>query len=172
MTVLRVLLGVFESAISPGFTLVVSMWYTPSEHALRSCIWFAGNGVAAIFGGVLAYAIGHIEDRLGPWQWLFIIFGLITLVWSIFLFFVLPDSPRNARFLQPNQREPAYLRAQACQKSYQSREWKKDQFIEAWLDPKTWFLFVYNFMVSLPNGGITNVSFFSHLNHMNERNMH
>ncbi|GAQ42814.1 hypothetical protein AtubIFM55763_009369 [Aspergillus tubingensis] len=158
MTVLRVLLGVFESAISPGFTLVVSMWYTPSEHALRSCIWFAGNGVAAIFGGVLAYAIGHIEDRLGPWQWLFIIFGLITLVWSIFLFFVLPDSPRNAKFLQPNQREPAYLRAQACQKSYQSREWKKDQFIEAWLDPKTWFLFVYNFMVSLPNGGITNFS--------------
>ncbi|PYH38856.1 vitamin H transporter [Aspergillus neoniger CBS 115656] len=141
MTVLRVLLGVFESAISPGFTLVVSMWYTPSEHALRSCIWFAGNGVAAIFGGVLAYAIGHIEDRLGPWQWLFIIFGLITLGWSISLFFVLPDSPRNAKFLQLNQREPAYLRAQA-----------------SWLDPKTWFLFVYNFMVSLPNGGITNFS--------------
>ncbi|PWY79242.1 pantothenate transporter [Aspergillus heteromorphus CBS 117.55] len=156
LAALRVLLGVFESAISPGFTLIISMWYTPSEHALRSCVWFAGNGVASIFGGLLAYAIGHIEDSLGPWQWLFIIFGLISLAWSVFLFFTLPDSPRNAKFLRPDQREPAYCRAQASQKSYQSREWKKDQFIEAWIDPKTWFLFIYNFMVALPNGGITN----------------
>ncbi|KAF7590882.1 hypothetical protein BBP40_002296 [Aspergillus hancockii] len=158
LTSLRVLLGVFESAISPGFTIVVGMWYTPSEHALRSCLWFSGNGVAAIFGGVLSYAIGHVRDRLGPWQWLFIIFGLITLVWSIFLFFSLPDSPLNAKFLSPSQRGPAYRRAQACQQTYQSGEWKKGQFIEALIDPKTWFLFVYNFLVSLPNGGITNFS--------------
>ncbi|KAB8207549.1 major facilitator superfamily domain-containing protein [Aspergillus parasiticus] len=158
ITTLRVLLGVFESAISPGFTIVVSMWYTPSEHALRSCIWFSGNGVASIFGGVLSYAIGHVHNRLGPWQWVFIIFGIITLVWSIFQFLVLPDSPLNAKFLSPSQRGPAYRRAQACQKTYQSREWKKDQFIEALIDPKTWFLFTYNFLVSLPNGGITNFS--------------
>ncbi|KAE8330585.1 major facilitator superfamily domain-containing protein [Aspergillus sergii] len=158
ITTLRVLLGVFESAISPGFTIVVSMWYTPSEHALRSCIWFAGNGVASIFGGVLSYAIGHVHNRLGPWKWVFIIFGIITLVWSIFQSFVLPDSPLNARFLSPSQRGPAYRRAQACQQTYQSREWKKDQFIEALIDPKTWFLFTYNFLVSLPNGGITNFS--------------
>ncbi|KAE8408698.1 major facilitator superfamily domain-containing protein [Aspergillus pseudonomiae] len=158
ITTLRVLLGVFESAISPGFTIVVGMWYTPSEHALRSCIWFAGNGVASIFGGVLSYAIGHVHNRLGPWQWVFIIFGIITLVWSIFQFFALPDSPLNAKFLSPSQRGPAYRRAQACQQTYRSREWKKDQFIEALIDPKTWFLFTYNFLVSLPNGGITNFS--------------
>ncbi|KAB8230794.1 major facilitator superfamily domain-containing protein [Aspergillus alliaceus] len=158
ITALRVLLGVFESAISPGFTIVVGMWYTPSEHALRSCIWFAGNGVASIFGGVLSYAIGHIHNRVAPWQWVFIIFGIITLVWSIFLFFVLPDSPLNAKFLSPTQRGPAYRRAQASQQTYQSREWKKDQFIEALIDPKTWLLFIYNFLVSLPNGGVTNFS--------------
>ncbi|GAB1207847.1 hypothetical protein APSETT445_006582 [Aspergillus pseudonomiae] len=90
--------------------------------------------------------------------WVFIIFGIITLVWSIFQFFALPDSPLNAKFLSPSQRGPAYRRAQACQQTYQSREWKKDQFIEALIDPKTWFLFTYNFLVSLPNGGITNFS--------------
>ncbi|OJK04884.1 hypothetical protein ASPACDRAFT_19785 [Aspergillus aculeatus ATCC 16872] len=156
LTSLRVLLGVFESAISPGFTMLIGMWYTPSEHAMRSCIWFSGNGIAAIFGGVLAYAIGHIDDHLGAWQWLFIIFGLVSIVWSVFLFFTLPDSPLNANFLKPDQRGPAYYRAQASQKSYQSRRWKKDQFIEALVDPNTWFLVLYNFFVSLPNGGITN----------------
>ncbi|OJJ42741.1 hypothetical protein ASPZODRAFT_76411 [Penicilliopsis zonata CBS 506.65] len=157
---LRVLLGVFESAISPGFTLIVSMWYTPAEHALRSCVWFAGNGVAALFGGLLAYAIGHVHqgsaNLLAPWQWLFLIFGLVTFLWSLVCYFTLPDSPLTARFLPAEQRGRADRRAQARQQSCQSRRWKKDQFVEALLDPKTWFLFVYNFMVSLPNGGITN----------------
>jgi len=30
--------------------------------------------------------------------------------------------------------------------------------MEALTDPKTWLLFVYNFSISLPNGGVSNVS--------------
>jgi sugar phosphate permease len=118
-------------------------------------VWVHGRYVTQAANRIILRAICK-TNFLG--QWLFIIFGLITLVWSIFLFFTLPDSPLNAKFLSPSQRGPAYRRAQACQQTYQSREWKKDQFIEALIDPKTWFLFVYNFLVSLPNGGITNVS--------------
>lgn len=68
LTVLRVLLGVFESTISPGFTLLVGIWYKPSEHAMRTCIWFSGNAFAGIFGGLLAYAIGHIESKVAAWR--------------------------------------------------------------------------------------------------------
>lgn len=68
LTVLRVLLGVFESTISPGFTLITGIWYKPSEHALRTCIWFSGNAFAAIFGGLLSYAIGHIQHSVAAWR--------------------------------------------------------------------------------------------------------
>ncbi|KIV88961.1 hypothetical protein PV10_08585 [Exophiala mesophila] len=156
LTVLRVLLGVFESTISPGFTLITGIWYKPSEHALRTCIWFSGNAFAAIFGGLLSYAIGHIQHSIAAWRWLFIIFGIVTFIWGIALFILLPDTPLTARFLTKAEQKFALQRPQAAQKSYKSTKWRKDQFIEALIDPKTWFLFVYNVMICLPNGGLTN----------------
>ena len=54
---LRLLLGIFESIITPGFSIITSMWYKPSEHAVRHCLWFAGNNFASGFGGILSFAI-------------------------------------------------------------------------------------------------------------------
>lgn len=39
MTV-RVFLGVFEAAVSPGFALFTSQWYTIREQGSRTGIWF------------------------------------------------------------------------------------------------------------------------------------
>ena len=156
--VLRVLLGVFESIISPGFSLITGLWYKPSEHSLRHGIWFAGNGLATIFGGVLGYAIGKIDDRLAAWRWLFIIFGLITFTWSVVLMFFLPDSALTTRWLTPHEREIAHSRPQKNTHSFKNTHWKRYQAVEAIMDPKTWFLFAYTAFTSLPNGGVTNVS--------------
>ncbi|KIW19895.1 hypothetical protein PV08_00470 [Exophiala spinifera] len=158
LTALRVLLGVFESTISPGFTLVTGLWYTPAEHATRTSLWFSGNALGSVFGGLVAYAIAHIKHSLAPWKWLFIIYGLITFLWASFLLYSLPDTPLNARWLSDEQRPVAYRRPQAQQKSYKSKQWHKGQAIEALTDPKTWLLFVYNFSISLPNGGVSNFS--------------
>jgi len=68
LTALRVLLGVFESTISPGFTLVTGLWYTPAEHATRTSLWFSGNALGSVFGGLVAYAIAHIKHSLAPWK--------------------------------------------------------------------------------------------------------
>ena len=65
---LRVLLGIFESTISPGLSLLTGLWYKRSEHASRHGIWFAGNSVSSIFGGLLTYGIGHISNSVEPWR--------------------------------------------------------------------------------------------------------
>lgn len=155
---LRFLLGIFESSISPGFSLVTSMWYKPSEHASRHGLWFAGNTTASIFGGLLAYAISHIRSSIASWRWLFIIFSLVTFVWGFILLIFLPDSPLTARFLPQDQRNYAYLRPQQVTHSFKTSKWKKSQFIEALCDPKTWLIFVYTVCSSIPNGGYTSFS--------------
>lgn len=152
---LRFLLGVFESPISSGFSLVTSMWYKPSEHASRHGLWFAGNTTASIFGGLLSYAISHIKSDIAAWRWLFIIFALVTFVWGIILLIFLPDSPLKAHFLDSDQRNYAYLRPQQDTHSFKTTKWKKDQFFEALRDPKTWIIFVYTFASCVPNGGYT-----------------
>lgn len=156
LMVLRVLLGVFESIISPGFSLITSLWYKPSEHSLRHGIWFAGNGLASIFGGLLGYGIGKIHDKVSAWRWLFIIFGLITFVWALVLLVFLPDSALTARFLTPHERELANSRPQKKTHSFKNSHWKLHQAVEAIKDPKTWLLFFYTAFTSLPNGGVTN----------------
>lgn len=65
---LRALLGVFESAISPGFSLITGMWYTPREHVSRHSIWFAGNAIASIIGTLIAYGLLSYEGSLPQWK--------------------------------------------------------------------------------------------------------
>lgn len=158
LMVLRFMLGALESVISPGFSLITSLWYKPSEHAWRHGIWFAGNGTAAIVGGLLSYAIGYTDGKLAAWRWLFIIFGLITLAWSIVVVLMLPDSALKAKWLTPHERDIAHSRPQKRNRSFKTNQWKLSQAIEAVKDPKTWLLFFYTAVTSLPNGGYTNVS--------------
>jgi len=79
---------------------------------------------------------------------------LITFTWSIVLIIFLPDTPQTAKFLTPHERSLALVRPQKATHSFQTRQWKKDQFIEALIDPKTWLLFLYTILTSIPNGGI------------------
>ncbi|KAF2417680.1 MFS general substrate transporter [Tothia fuscella] len=125
LMVVRFILGALESVISPGFSLITGLWYKPTEHAWRHGIWFAGNGTAAIIGGLLSYAIGYTDSKLAAWRWIFIIFGLITFGWSLY-----------------------FLRPQKNARSFKTNEWKLKQAIEAVKDPKTWLLFLYTFCSS------------------------
>lgn len=68
LSALRILLGAFEAAINPGFTIITSMFYKPSEHALRHGLWYSGASIAYIFGGLLSYGISHISSGIATWK--------------------------------------------------------------------------------------------------------
>ncbi|CAI7652875.1 unnamed protein product [Penicillium palitans] len=152
---LRVLLGIFESTISPGLSLLTGLWYKRSKHASRHGIWFAGNSVSSIFGGLLTYGIGHISNSVEPWRWIFIIFGIVTFAYGTVFYFYLPGSPHSARFLSKEEGEFIHQRSQRESHTTVSHKWSKGQCIEALIDPKTWLIFVYSMASSIPNGGLT-----------------
>lgn len=52
----RFFLGVFEAAVTPGFALFTSQWYTKKEQGTRTGIWFSFNG----FAQVGAHDGGHV----------------------------------------------------------------------------------------------------------------
>lgn len=104
----RFFLGVFEAAVTPGFALFTSQWYTRQEQGTRTGIWFSFNGFAQIFGGLVAYGIDIGVKKHGAsiksWQIVFLTIGLITAtVGAIFLYFM-PDNQLNAKFLKPHER--------------------------------------------------------------------
>ncbi|KAI0149369.1 major facilitator superfamily domain-containing protein [Pestalotiopsis sp. NC0098] len=158
LMVLRTLLGVFESGISPGFSLITGMWYTPKEHVSRHSFWFAGNAIASMIGSMIAYGILHYTGSFPQWKILFLLFGLITVAWSAVVWVFLPDSPMTARFLTPAERETAALRPMKFQRTTQTKKWDKGQFIEAITDVKSWWFFLFSFVTCIPNGGTTSFS--------------
>ncbi|GKZ67500.1 hypothetical protein AnigIFM50267_001890 [Aspergillus niger] len=67
--VVRSLLGVFEAAVTTGFALLTSQWYTQAEQAVRIGICFGFNRTGQIVGGVIATGIAHAtEAALPSWK--------------------------------------------------------------------------------------------------------
>jgi ACS family allantoate permease-like MFS transporter len=66
----RFILGMCEGAITPGFMIVTSMFYTRQEQTRRVGIWFLMNGVAIIAMGFISYGVVHTHTKnFMPWQW-------------------------------------------------------------------------------------------------------
>jgi len=161
----RFFLGVFEAAVTPGFALFTSQWYTKKEQGTRIGIWFSFNGFAQIFGGLVAYGIAIGAQRHGstiaPWRIVFLLTGLLTgALGCIFLYFV-PDNQLNARFLSKEDRVLAIERVRVNQQGIGNKHFKAYQLKEAILDPLTWAFMFYALTADIPNGGISN--FFSQL---------
>ncbi|KAL2848904.1 major facilitator superfamily domain-containing protein [Aspergillus pseudoustus] len=79
LAVARFFLGLFEATNNPAFTLIIGQYYTTKEHALRACLWWAGGPIAAFIGDGVSNGIGHFHGALSRWQYLYLIFGPITM---------------------------------------------------------------------------------------------
>ncbi|KAJ7710405.1 MFS general substrate transporter [Mycena rosella] len=130
--VVRLILGMCE-----GFLIVSSMFYTRTEQTLRIGYWFLMNGTAQIISGFISFGTLHIKMKsFEPWQWLMIITGILTLITSVSFWFFFPDSPTNA-----------------CenQTGVENKHFKKEQMVEALLDPKTWLFAIFAALDMIPN---------------------
>jgi len=155
MTV-RFFLGVFEAAVSPGFALFTSQWYTIKEQGTRTGIWFSFNGWGQILGGFVAYgiAVGTEAHPLSihSWQLLFLVIGLFTAAIGVLFLLVMPDSQLNARFLTPQERVLAVERIRINQQGVGNKHFKWYQFKEALTDPMVWAFVFYSLVADIPNG--------------------
>ncbi|KAE8157112.1 major facilitator superfamily domain-containing protein [Aspergillus tamarii] len=154
LAVNRFFLGLFEASNNPAFTLLVSQYFTKNEHALRSCIWWAGGPIGAFIGDGVSNGIGHVHGKLSQWQYLYLIFGPITMLWGIIVFFTMPSSPMSAWFLTPRERKIAVIRVLHNHAGLQNRQYKVYQVKEALRDPQAWMLFSIVFLQCIPGGGL------------------
>jgi MFS family permease len=148
----RFIMGMCEGVIIPGFLIVTAMFYTREEQIRRTAYWYLMTGIAIIFLGFLSFGVLHITTgKLMPWQWLMIITGILTLITSVAFWFFFPDSPTNAWFLTPEERVLAVQRIKVNQAGVENKHWKRDQFIEALRDPKTWVMALFTAFINIPS---------------------
>lgn len=151
----RFFLGLVEAAVNPGFVLVMSMWYTNKEQPVRLESYYCTNGIATMFGGLIGYAIGHIDSGLPRWMYVFLIFGSLSLVGGLYALIMLPDLPSKAKFLTERERVVAVQRVAANRQGVKNSHFSRHQAMQTLTDPKTWILFVMAVGAQVPNSALT-----------------
>jgi sugar phosphate permease len=137
----RLLLGAVEAGLFPGMAVYLTFFYTKRELALRIGYLFVSAALAGACGGLLAYAIGHMDGLSGlrGWRWIMILEGIPTALLGVATFFLLPDSPHTAYFLSVD--EIALMSARHSREAGQtvkSQEFHWSDVRKAVLDWKVW----------------------------------
>ncbi|GAA6034444.1 hypothetical protein JCM8097_002728 [Rhodosporidiobolus ruineniae] len=152
----RALLGIVEGGFYPGAMAMIQAWYPRAETAYRSCLLYAAANASGAFGGLIARGIERMDGIAGRegWRWIFIIEGAITVVVVGGCSFILPDSPRTARFLTEVEKDRVVARTQEDDQSM-PQDFDKRYIIDAITSPIVW-----TFML-VELGSLTSVYAFS-----------
>lgn len=155
--VTRILMGVFESAVATGFVLIISKWYKTYEQATRTGFWTSSIGFFSMIGSLVAFGayMGGKESNssLSSWRVMVLCVGASSLLFGIFMFLFMSDSPLSAKFLNHDEKVISIRRLKGNQQGIGNHKFKKDQFIETLLDYRTWLYVVIIFTSQIPGGG-------------------
>ncbi|TGJ78938.1 hypothetical protein E0Z10_g9825 [Xylaria hypoxylon] len=156
----RFLMGVFEASVTPGLTLMTGFWFTRKEIPLRQCIWFSSLGWAGIIGSYISTGIAKLPENITPerWEIIFYILGGVTILWSPVVWFVLADSPSNAKFLNHREKLIAVKRVAGNEIGIKNRNLDIKQVWLGFTDPKAILLFISVFAAAVPNGVVNSFS--------------
>lgn len=104
--VVRFLLGIAEAGFFPGVILYLTYWF-PQEYRGRIIAAFmVAIPVSLAIGAPLSTAILQMDGigGLKGWQWLFLIEGLPTVLFGFVFLAVIPDRPKDAKWLTAEEK--------------------------------------------------------------------
>ncbi|KAJ5085032.1 hypothetical protein N7532_009803 [Penicillium argentinense] len=111
--------------------------------------------VANCFASALAYGITQIKGPLEPWRYLFIIEGAPTVLFSVVVFFFLPDSPGSAKFLDETEQTAAVERLQTIDRTAKNKiQWQ--QVLSGLKDYKNYVHMTVHFCCNYSFAGLSN----------------
>lgn len=111
---MRALLGVFEAALFPGAAYLISCWYPRRQMATRNTIFYIVSGLVGSTASPIGYAMSLLHGRKGisGWQWIFLLYGIVTCIVGIAGVMFIVDFPDRATFLTEEQRQLTLTRIQ------------------------------------------------------------
>ncbi|EGF98841.1 uncharacterized protein MELLADRAFT_95081 [Melampsora larici-populina 98AG31] len=132
--------------------MTTSMFYTHHEQGIRTGFWFLMSGLLVATGSFISYGVLHIEPSImEPWQWFFVIIGIVTFLVSVALYLFFPDSPTTTWLLTPEEMIKDVSRLRVNCTGIENKKFKKYLAIEAFKDPRTWMWVTYCILATIPN---------------------
>ena len=163
LLLLRALLGICEAAFGPGVPFYLSFFFRRDELAFRTGLFVSAAPLASSFASSLAWLITRlsIDGPIASWRLLFLLEGFPSIIIAILAWYLIPDGPGSAHFLNHRQKliATARLRGDNDGKSdYAGNDYNKK---ESTTEKKNWY-FKETFMILLePKCFLTAVCYWS-----------
>jgi MFS transporter, ACS family, tartrate transporter len=143
--VMRLLLGIAEAGFFPGIIYYLTLWFPAKMRARAVSRFYIALPLSSVVMGSLAGWLLGLQGRLGlaGWQWLFLIEGLPSALYSFVILRMLPDGPAHAAWLTPQEKE--WLRQQLDADAEHAHLGHSAGVMQALLSPKVWMIGLFFF---------------------------
>jgi len=173
LLIVRFLLGVAEGGVWPAMLVILSHWFPREERGRANAYFIMSIAFGSIITGPLSgWIIAHFD-----WRWLFISEGAISLCLILIWYPMISDSPAQAKWISPQERDYLIARLAAEQEELQQTSGQPQSYRETLRDGNLWKLIllyfcyqvgIYGFAMWLPTllkeltkTGMTNVGLLS-----------
>ncbi|KAF2020598.1 MFS general substrate transporter [Aaosphaeria arxii CBS 175.79] len=150
MMALRWFLGMAEAAFFPLVIYYLTTFYRRGELARRLAIFYAASNIANAFSGLFAFGVFHIKAKLEAWRYLFIIEGTATILFSFFVFWYLPKSAYEAKFLNEEEKKLAFTRIQIDSSSVVGEKFVLKDSLQIFKHPSTYGFLLIEMCLGVP----------------------
>lgn len=106
--ILRFLLGVTEAGLFPGVIMFLAAWFPNKVRVQMFAIFYLAQPFSQMIGAPLSGWLINIGDQIPGvhgWQVMFGVEGLLAVFAGIAAFFLLINSPQEAKFLSPAEKD-------------------------------------------------------------------
>ncbi len=104
---LRALLGAAEAGLVPGVIFYLTLWFPAAYRGRIISVFMISIPVALIVGTPISALLMRFDGLLGlhGWRWMYLLEGAPAMILAVFIPFVLPGGPEDARFLSETERD-------------------------------------------------------------------
>ena len=117
---IRFLLGLAEAGFFPGVIVYLTHWFPERDRARALAMFLIATPIAMMLSPIVSQSVLHYGTTeivegiavtyppllgLSGWQWIYIMWGIPAVLLGAALPWILPDHPRDAKFLRETERE-------------------------------------------------------------------
>ncbi|EER27942.1 Major Facilitator Superfamily protein [Coccidioides posadasii C735 delta SOWgp] len=147
----RWFLGMAEAAFFPLVIYYLTTFYRRGELARRLAIFYAASNIANAFSGLLSFGVFQVKSgKLKEWRYLFLIEGACTVIFAIFAYWYLPQTPAEARFLDPKEKALAFHRIQVDSSSIVNEKFNFRESLRVFKQPTSYIFLAIEVCIGVP----------------------
>lgn len=155
---IRFLLGVAEAGFFPAIILYLTYWFPKKRRAAMFAMFMVAVNFAGIVGSPISGLIMESTkevDNLKPWQWLFLIEAVPSILLGLFIPFLLTNRPDQANWLTVEEKKIVQQDMEADVEDLKTQQVGKGGFFDAFKSGKVWLFASAYFCIAIGLYGIS-----------------